>query len=225
MYSARPVRWLALALSGFVFSSCASISVRELAETDNSRPAKKPERFYVAPFSIAKADIRENSMRQKSGTLGPEVQVILQRYLISELTKSLGPATAVSAGAAPRSGGWLLTGDFLRVNEGNRLARMAIGLGAGGTKMVTQVQVRNLPASNRPFLNFGTTGGSNATPGAATNPIPFSSAPTAIFQSTQGVTDDGARTARMIVATIAEYMVKRGWLAPGAVKKPKMQAP
>jgi hypothetical protein len=82
--------------------------------------------------------------------------------------------------------------------------------------------VRNLPASNPPFLNFATTGGSNATPGAATNPIPFSSAPTALLQSTQGVTDDAARTARMITATIADYMVQRGWLAAGAVQKPKM---
>jgi hypothetical protein len=223
MQLASSFRSLALTCLAALLASCASVSVRDVAEGRSAQPRKKPAHFYVAPFSLAKANVRENSMHKKAGSLGPEVQEILTRYLVAELSKNLGPATAVRSGAAPRDGGWLITGEILRVNEGNRLARMAIGLGAGGTKMETRVQVRNLPASNPPFLNFGTTGGSNATPGAATNPIPFSSAPTAIFQSTQGVTDDGARTARMIVATIADYMVKHGWLEAGKMPKAKMQ--
>lgn len=208
-----------------VLSSCASVSVKNVDRESGSKPQQKPGHFYVAPFAIAKAQIRENTMLRQAkakGQLGPEVQQLLSKYLVSELSKNLGPASAVKPGAAPKSGGWLIGGEFTRVNEGNRLLRMGIGLGAGGTKMETKVAVRNLPASNPPFLNFATTGGSNATPGAATNPIPFSSAPTALLQSTQGVTDDAARTARMITATIADYMVQRGWLAAGAVQKPKM---
>ena len=208
-----------------VLSSCASVSVKNVDRDSGSKPQQKPAHFYVAPFSIAKAELRENTMLRQAkakGQLGPEVQQLLSKYLVSELSKNLGPASAVKPGAAPKSGGWLIGGEVTRVNEGNRLLRMGIGLGAGGTKMETKVAVRNLPASNPPFLNFATTGGSNATPGAATNPIPFSSAPTALLQSTQGVTDDAARTARMITATIADYLVQRGWLAAGAVQKPKM---
>jgi hypothetical protein len=87
--------------------------------------------------------------------------------------------------------------------------------------METDVTVRNLPPSNPPFLHFATTGGSNAEPGAATSPIPFSAAPVALLQTKGGVTDDAKRTSRMITATIGEYMVDRGWLAPGKIQKPK----
>jgi len=206
-----------------VLSSCASVSVKNVDRGAAGKPSQKPAHFYVEPFSIAKAELRENTMlRRAKGELGREVQQLLSKYLVQELSKNLAPASAVKVGGAPRSGGWLVGGEFTRVNEGNRLLRMGIGLGAGGTKMETRVAVRNLPASNPPFLKFATTGGSNATPGAATNPIPFSSAPTALLQSTQGVTDDAARTARMITATIADYFVQRGWLAAGAVQKPKM---
>jgi hypothetical protein len=99
---------------------------------------------------------------------------------------------------------------------------MAIGLGAGGTKMVTTVNVRNLPAKNPAFLNFSTSGGSGATPGGATNPIPFSSAPTVLFQGQQGVSDDAARTARMISARIANYVAEHGWPLKGPVPTVKM---
>jgi Domain of unknown function (DUF4410) len=196
-----------------ILSSCASVSVKNVDTGTAGKPSQKPAHF----------DVRENTMlRRQKGALGSEVQQLLSKYLVQELSKNLAPASAVKVGGAPKSGGWLVGGEFTRVNEGNRLLRMGIGLGAGGTKMETKVAVRNLPASNAPFLKFATTGGSNATPGAATNPIPFSSAPTALLQSTQGVTDDAARTARMITATIADYMAKRGWVAAGAVKKPKM---
>jgi hypothetical protein len=111
----------------------------------------------------------------------------------------------------------VIDGRFTRINEGSRILRMGIGLGIGGTKMETQVQVRQGGAA-QPLLRFATTGGSNANPGAATNPIPFSSAPTALLASKEGVTDDSARTARMISAQIGEYMVKRGWIDPSRVK-------
>jgi hypothetical protein len=85
--------------------------------------------------------------------------------------------------------------------------------------------VTNLPASNAPFLSFNTTGGSGAEPGAATNPIPFSSAPTALLATRTGITDDAHRTARMITAAVADYQVQRGWLSPDKVQKPKTGMP
>jgi hypothetical protein len=201
--------------------SCASISVKNVDRQATKKPTARPTHFFVAPFSIARADIRENPRRKAPGQLGAEAQALVSKYLVSELSKNLGPASAVRADIAPRAG-WLISGEFTRISEGNRLARMAIGLGAGGTKMETRVQVSKAPGGGAPFLSFATSGGSNAMPGAATNPIPFSATASALAQSTQGVTDDAARTARMIVATIADYMAKHGWVAPGKVQKPKM---
>jgi hypothetical protein len=106
------------------------------------------------------------------GQLANETRQLLTDYLVSEIGKTLGPAKLVSSPAAAGRSGWLVTGDITRINEGSRILRMAIGLGAGGTKLETRVRVINLPASNPPFLSFHTTGGSGAEPGAATTRFP-----------------------------------------------------
>ncbi len=97
---------------------------------------------------------------------------------------------------------------------------MGFGLGLGGTKLNTRVEVR---ADSGPvFMRFATTGGSGAVPGAATNPAPFSSLPTALLHTKEGLTDDVQRTARMITGIIGQKMVERGWLASGRAPRPKL---
>ncbi len=218
------LRGFAVLASAACLCSCASISVKEVAKSDASQPRTKPAHIYVEPFDVAKTKVKENRFRKNPGKLTSEAQQLLSGYLVEELTRTIAPATAVGPGKAPPQGGWLVSGEIIRLAEGSRLFRMGLGVGFGGTKMETKIAVRNLPSKNKPFLQFATTGGSNATPGAATNPIPFSAAPTALLASKEGVTDDSARTARMIAATIADYMVQRGWLDAAVTPKPKMAA-
>jgi hypothetical protein len=209
------------AASALALCSCASVSVRGL-ETSGARPVRAPQRFLVEPFSVARTDVKENAMGREKGRIKHDAQRLIANYLVKELSQNIAPATLARSRGSSAQNAWVVSGELTKVYEGNRLLRMGIGLGAGGTKMETRVAVRNASAGNRPFLQFATSGGSNAMPGAATNPIPFSSAPSALLQTTTGVTDDAARTARQITAAIADYMVERGWLAPGKVRKPKI---
>jgi hypothetical protein len=156
--------------------------------------------------------------------LPKEAQDLIAKHLVDELSKSVAPATLVKSPAAAGRDGWVVTGDITKLDEGSRILRMAIGLGVGSTKMETAVAVRASTASKHSFLSFSTKGTSGATPGAATNPIPFSSAPTVLFQGQQGISDDSARTARMITSRIADYMTQRGWAVSGKVGKTKMAA-
>ena len=210
-------------LSGFAFllSSCASVSVKGDRADESAKPKSKPAHIYVEPFGTAHAVVKEHPMRKKPGQLKTEAAGMVAKALVDELSKHVAPASLVTAGSGPRSGGWLVGGEFTRISEGSRFLRMAMGLGMGGTKMETRVNVRNLPRKNAPFLSFETTGGSGASPGAATNPIPFSSVPTALLASEAGVTDDAKRTARMIAAAIAQYAVQRGWLPAESAPKVK----
>ena len=165
-------------------------------------------------------------MRKNPGQLKQESQKLVAKYVAEELSKCIAPASLVGPGATPKSAGWLVSGELTRISEGSRFLRVSVGLGMGGTKMETRVQVRNLPRRNPPFLTFDTTGGSGASPGALTNPIPFSGVPTALMAMEGGVTDDAKRTARMIAAEIAQYAVQRGWIpaesAP-VVKRAKLE--
>lgn len=211
-------------VTALFFSACASVTVKQVDASQGRTPTGAPKAYYIVPFSTAGASVKENPNRKYPGRLASEGQKLLVDAIASDIAKNLGPAKIVSSPAQAGPNGWLVTGDFTRLNEGNRYLRMFIGLGAGGTKMETRVRVINLPASNPPFLTFNTTGGSGAAFGAVTNPG-YSSPATALMNARMGVTDDAERTARMITAAIADYQVQRGWLAPGKVRKPKTGNP
>jgi len=219
------VRVVLSALAILAFSACASVTVKQVDASQGRKPTGAPKTYYVVPFATAGANVKEHPSRKNPGQLAVETQKLVADALVAEISKSLGPAKLVSSPAAAGRSGWLVSGDITRINEGSRILRMAIGLGAGGTKLETRVRVTNLAASNAPFLSFNTTGGSGAEPGAATNPIPFSSAPTALLATRTGITDDAHRTARMITAAVADYQVQRGWLSPDKVQKPKTGMP
>lgn len=210
-----------LAFTATLLCSCASVTVRDVESGRAKTPQAAPERFYVVPFSTERAVVKEHPSRKNPGKLRPEVQELVASYTASELSKHIAPASVVGGAPPSAASAWIITGDFTKIDEGSRFLRMAIGLGAGKTHVETRVAVHNASAKNPPFLRFATTGTSGAMWGAATNPIPFSGLPVAVFKAQQGITEDSARTARMITAAIADYMVQRGWLAPGKVPKPK----
>jgi hypothetical protein len=205
--------------------SCASVTVKDSGgATAGDKPVGPPKRIYVVPFSTANASVKEHPMRKNPGQLPKEAQELIAKHLVDQLSKTIAPATLVKSPAAAGRDGWVVTGDITKLDEGSRILRMAIGLGVGSTKVDTAVAVQATAASKHPFLTFSTKGTSGATPGAATNPIPFSSAPTVLFQGQQGISDDSARTARMITSRIADYVVQHGWTVSGKVQKTKMAA-
>lgn len=98
---------------------------------------------------------------------------------------------------------------------------MAVGFGAGRTRLETSVRVFNLSASTtEPWLAFETTGGSNMEPGVvgALVPSPVSipiaisvvgGAVTAGAIGAKGVTQDAERTGRVITAAVHDKLAKR----------------
>jgi hypothetical protein len=130
---------------------------------------------------------------------------------VKGVNNHVAPAERVGNVVGLPKTGWLVSGEFLRVNTGSRILRAGVGLGAGGTKMETRVHVYDLSSSAQPFLTFETTGGSNAMPGLLTNPG-TTAAISMTTQAMMGVTDDCARTSRMIAGELNEYLIHRGWL-------------
>lgn len=204
MNQPKLLRLALLVLASSLLGACASVKVTDI-DAATGKP-KAPRKVYVAPFALAGANIKEHPMRKNPGKLGEEAQKLVADSLVAEVSKNIAPAKLVSSPAAAGRDGWVITGQFTRLNEGSRFLRMAIGLGAGGTKMETKVAVFAHGAKSKPILQFKTSGGSGSTPGAATNPIPFSSAPTAAIQARLGVSDDAARTARVITNRIQTYL-------------------
>jgi hypothetical protein len=207
----KPFSALAL-LAGLVLAGCASVTVKDVACEQTAR-LPRPRQFVVLPFDVDTGHLKENPARKRPGQLASEAQQLLQGYLSAEVPKLGAPVVAHASTKSPDT--WVISGRITRLEEGSRILRMSMGLGMGGTKMETQVEVS---AGGKCLMHFATTGGSNAMPGAVTTPVPFTGLPAALSGAKDGVTDDAARTSRMICAAIGQEMVRRGWLASAPCK-------
>ncbi len=199
-----------------LLSGCASVSVTGVRQhAEASRP---PARFYVADFDTRGGQWNITSRSRSADQFRQETANALAEHLTANINAYLGPARRIGRSRSVPSDGWLITGRFIRVNEGNPAARMIVGLGAGGSKMETETVVIDGFSGGRPVLQFATTGGSNAMPGMIMSSGPTGAVSNLIQQANRGVRDDTKRTARMITASLAEYMVHRGWLEEARLK-------
>ena len=204
----------------FGLAGCASVGVRNPAQAANP---KLPKQIFVADFDTNRGTFHVSRSGDELVTLQQKTANVLANYLVADLSKSVVPASRQDGSRKTRTDAWIITGEFIRVNEGSRALRGLIGAGAGGTKMETIVRVYDLShLSKEPVLQFETSGGSNAEPGAVLGGM-FGALPNALRNAgARGVTDDTARTAREITAMVAGYYARNGGQLSGPSVKPKI---
>jgi hypothetical protein len=226
IYHALPLLiGLVLTLTG-----CASISVEQRSVSNTDR---KPKKIYVADFSTAKGEFNVDREGKELAEFKKNLRSMMLAGITYDLTKRLVPAvTAAKKPLDDHEDAWLLCGQFVKVNQGSRALRGIVGFGAGGTKMICEVQVYELAGDvTKPFLTFTTTGGSNAEPGAvtaiATTPlmIAIQAAASSAGGLAHGISEDTARTTREITAELSDYMYKRHWITEDQWIKPKSYTP
>jgi hypothetical protein len=208
----RSVLFFPLALAVLCVIGCASVSVKD-PKAGRFRPTAKPPMIYVAAFDTRGAEFNVDRDGHELAAFQQATSAMLQSKLVERLPE-IAPAMAMPPEWP--SSGWLVTGRFLRVNQGSRALRATIGFGLGGTKMETQVAVYDLALSKRePFLTFTTTGGSNAEPGAlgsagTTLVAGVGAITSALGNAAHGISEDAWRTAREIRNHIADYCKESG---------------
>jgi hypothetical protein len=213
---------LAAAAGCLLMAGCASVSVKE-DKWSQDRLAM-PARVYVADFEVP-ADALDVDRA------GPELedfrQTVLKNFtneLCERISERIAPAVPLTKGLRPSKGAWIVEGRFLRLNQGSRLLRSVVGLGAGGTKMEarTTVSVVGARGARRMIAEIETTGGSNAEPGMLTFPTPIGGGIRALVSLAKtGVTADQKRTARMITAAMAEKLETQGYALRGTKERVK----
>jgi hypothetical protein len=120
----------------------------------------------------------------------------------------------------------LLTGQFLTINQGDKMQRIAIGLGVGASYLETQAQLRDLGRPEQPpLLMFHTQADSGMTPGAAVSggagaaiagTGAIGAGVSGFRQSQTGTGEDVANTASQIADYLKKYYQQQGWLPPDA---------
>ena len=209
-------------------TGCASVSVRP--KTSGTLSARTPQRIVVADFRFAGDSdrVRVDREGQDLRMFKSDLKVKMRGYLAKSLGRFGLPIEVAPGGIASRGvPGWLVTGEFTRINQGSRALRVVVGMGAGGTKMETRVRVTDI-RTGKLICAFRTTGGSNADSGIITSYGPLTlatfggAALNVIGSSAHGVTEDTRRTAKMIADYISQQLAARGAIPQDKAREPKI---
>lgn len=217
---------VASALVSFL-TGCASVSVKNDSWTQER--LAPPKRVYVADYDVPSKVLDVDRTGAELDDFRQSVAKDFTAELCARISERIAPAVPLTEAPRPPVGSWVVEGRVLRVNQGSRLLRSLVGLGAGGTKLEVRTEVFAVGArgSRRKVAEIETTGGSNAEPGLLTLPTPIGGGVRAVLSATQsGVTADQRRTARMITAAMAERLEAQGHQLRGKREKVKrLQTP
>jgi hypothetical protein len=198
---------IGLAVVGFCLAVCARTAVQPERETVVAG-LPRPERILVYDFAVTDDEVSENrgvfqrvandvgdtTQAERQHEIGRQVASALAEELVRELRDLGFDAIRVPRGTPIAGNALLISGQFLNVDEGNRLRRMVIGLGAGSSSVDTQVYVQQGP-ERRVVLEFATHADSGRMPGAA-------------LTMGAGAAVQGGATAEMTAANVAAGGVK-----------------
>ena len=159
--------------------------------------------------------------------IGEAVAKVVTENLVKEISK-LGIPAVEAAKANPVAGPSLsIEGQFVTVNQGNRLRRVVVGFGAGASEVRTMVQVfentndgrrlvedfyTTVKSSRKP--GFGPMAGAGAAAGTAATSVAVSAGVGLATARSQTVEGDAKNTADEIVKVLKTFFAEQGWIAP-----------
>jgi len=224
-HTAGPLIFWLLLLAAVLASGCKSAKVtgeRNYAGTNVSRP----EIIYVADFALGVENIHheEGLVTERPRLPGrvrgiisgeadtPEARArelveLMAKSLVADLKQAGFQATRLRPGIELPTKGWIITGVFTEVQEGNRLRRSVVGLGQGATDVQLVAAVQDLShGSPRPVQEVATDASSGSAPGgAATIALgPWGAAAKFVLAR-----QDLERNVRQTASQIAERIAKR----------------
>ncbi len=204
-----------------------------------------PQRILVADFSADPSSVGleqaiANRVQRQLGGAEPaaeqdraagEVQQAITDTLIENLRKMGLQAERETPGAVPGGNDLVIQGQIVRIDEGNRTRRLAIGFGAGKSDVRAEAQVYYLRPNAPPQLlqtydadaNSGrkpglAMGGVGAASGGSEIPLVATGLVGVHGESTQtGVAAEGKHLANRLAYNLAEFFVQQGWIPPSAV--------
>ncbi len=229
---------LLITLTAVCAGACGRTVVRPVTEMQNFG-LSRPQQIVVYDFAVTEAEVTND--HESSGTsggereqekIGRQVRNALAEQLVRGLRDLGFAAERKPRGTPVGSHQLLIDGEFLDIDEGNRLQRLVIGFGAGASKVDTEVHVY-YGARRRKLLDFKTHAKSGKMPGAAATLGAGAAIQGGI---TAGMAATGAaigtvkeyhsevermagHSADQAVAYLSEFFAKQGWIRPDQVKK------
>ncbi|HZC47142.1 MAG TPA: DUF4410 domain-containing protein [Candidatus Acidoferrum sp.] len=207
----------------------AQIVVRDFDFSDSSVSENRaPINRTVDVFRSSSADARREE-------IGRRVAAVLAEQTAKRLKKLGLPAMRVASdNDVSLYGNFLLiTGRLIDVDEGNRLTRVAVGLGAGKSRLKTEVHVfRVVNGEKAEVLAFTTRADSGSMPGmlASMGVGELALGPITMFQAVQNVASSGQKiyssqidylageTSDQVTRYLSQYAAVEGWIPKSKAK-------
>jgi hypothetical protein len=185
--------FLFAALAGFLWQAIDCKNHPAFAQVTAPVAPKRP--VYVRDFLFDSQNLKpdEGLLGRREGPVGRllqglkpsedpaakarELVTLLSNTIVSELNNAGIRASRLEPGALTPQDGLLVGGEFLEVDEGNRMRRAIVGFGAGSEEVKVQVEVYDLaqnPAT--PFLVYGSGEEGRKSPGAVAFRNPYAAA-------------------------------------------------
>jgi hypothetical protein len=240
--------WLVLVLA-VVFAGCAGASIAPQA---NNAPVSnnRPTTVYVYDFSVSGQDVTLNQgflqktfryaidseadQQQSQLDVAHQTAAALSDVMVQELQSIGFTATRIARGTQVSGVNVLIVdGEFVAIDEGNRLRRMVIGLGVGASTLDTKVQVYQMAGgSTSQIMDFTTHADSGKMPGAAFTAPAGAAAGGAVAAAslganlaagagktyTSGMGYLAKKTADQAVAYMSQYFATQYWIPQSMVK-------
>jgi hypothetical protein len=216
--------------------ACARASI----DSVEARPGRyaKPDLIVVYDFAVSSHEVAldtavgaqiEQVLRgtpevEQRLQRGREIAGLLTRDLVQEIGK-FGIPTVPASAATPARTALSIEGQILTVDEGNRLRRTMIGLGAGASEVRNLVQVYETTSAGRNLLeDFYVTALSSRKPGlgptAGAGAVVARAAETAVGGAVAGFAAERAQTveadvnaaAREIAKELRKFFAAQGWI-------------
>ena len=239
-----------LTLSG-ILGGCAQTTVQPQFAPSTAVNMPRPDRIIVFNLAVTPGEVTENQgffqgVVNKFGSttefertegIGQDAANSFAEELVKRINNLGLPVERGQRGMPLPANALIISGQFLDVNEGNRLARTVIGLGVGQSTMDTQVQVYGPSSSGyHMILEFKTHADSGSMPGAAVTGPAGAAAAGGLTAgvAAANIAASGAkgymssvgpmasRSANQAADYLSQFFAQNGWISPGQVTQPKM---
>jgi hypothetical protein len=197
----------------------------------------RPSAVYVYTFAVDPSEVRLDrggplarlrdavsggggDQDAQSVALGHQVANRVADDLVQRITAMGLPAQRIDRAANPPVGAVAVGGQFVDLDEGNRIRRMAIGFHQGQSRVAAQVQLyRVTGAAAGQLLDFSAAGESKPMPGAAVTmgagaAVQVAGAAAGAKELNASVDSDADRLAEQIATSLQTFFAKQGWTAP-----------
>lgn len=135
-----------------VLTGCASTEITKGQYRAGQEQLARPGRIIVYDFIATASDIpptaaitgsysqRPSPQTSQEIQVGRKLGALVAQHLVRKFLDMGMPAHRASNGPAPQIGDVLITGQFVKIDEGDRTKRVLIGFGKGGGELRTHVE-------------------------------------------------------------------------------------